>query len=89
MISHSYKAIAVYLWRDRVEKISESRQLLEELREALDGIISTALRRGIQKSKIKQVFLTRGSSLIPGVQQLAVPLFWTEASPLFQILDKE
>ncbi|NBD32515.1 MAG: Hsp70 family protein [Cyanobacteria bacterium] len=71
----TFESYEIRLQRDRVEEILESRQLLDELREALDDIISTALRKGIQKGEIEQVFLTGGSSLIPAVQQLVVSFF--------------
>lgn len=71
----TFQSYEISLKRDRLEEILESRQLLDELREALDDIISTALRKGIQKGEIEQVLLTGGSSLIPAVQQLVISFF--------------
>ena len=71
----TFESYEISLQRGRLQEILESRQLLDELREALDDIISTALRKGLQKSEIERVFLTGGSSLIPAVQQLVVSFF--------------
>ncbi|MEM9540819.1 MAG: Hsp70 family protein [Cyanobacteria bacterium P01_E01_bin.42] len=61
--------------RDRFEEILERNQLLEQLREALDEILSSALGKGIKKSEIEQVLLVGGSCLIPAVQNLIVSYF--------------
>lgn len=61
--------------RDKLEEILEQQQLLEQLRNALDEIVATALGKGISKSDIEQVLLVGGSSLIPAVQQLVISYF--------------
>ncbi|MBP0018266.1 MAG: Hsp70 family protein [Cyanobacteria bacterium SBLK] len=63
------------LHRDRLEEILERNQLLEQLREALDEILSAALAKGIKKSEIERVLLVGGSCLIPTVQNLIVSYF--------------
>ena len=71
----TFESYEISLQRDRVEEILEHRQLLDELREALDDIIATALRKGIQKSEIEEVLLTGGTSLIPAVRELVISFF--------------
>jgi len=71
----TFESYEIRLQRDHLEEILESRQLLDEVREALDDVISTALRKGIQKGEMEQILLTGGSSLIPAVQQLVVSFF--------------
>lgn len=61
--------------RDRLEEILEQNQLLEQLREALDEVLSVALGKGVKKSEIAQVLLVGGSCLIPAVQNLIVSYF--------------
>ncbi|MDB9315484.1 Hsp70 family protein [Spirulina sp. CS-785/01] len=58
------------LSRDKLEEILEENQFLEQLREAIDEVITTALGKGINKSDIEQVLLVGGSCLIPAVQNL-------------------
>ncbi|WP_204102137.1 MULTISPECIES: Hsp70 family protein [Spirulina sp. CCY15215] len=61
--------------RDRLEDILERNQLLEQLREALDEVLSVALGKGVKKSEIAQILLVGGSCLIPAVQNLIVSYF--------------
>ncbi|MEG4586909.1 Hsp70 family protein [Microcoleus sp. MOSTC5] len=61
--------------RDKLEEILESRQLLEQLRESLDEVLSIALGKGIGKADIEQVLLVGGTSLIPAVSNLVVSYF--------------
>ncbi|WP_293149237.1 MULTISPECIES: Hsp70 family protein [unclassified Microcoleus] len=61
--------------RDQLEEILESRQLLEQLREALDEVLSIALGKGIGKADIEQVLLVGGTSMIPAVSNLVVSYF--------------
>jgi molecular chaperone DnaK (HSP70) len=61
--------------RPRLETILESRQLLEQLRQALDEVLAIALNKGIRKSDLEQVLLVGGSCLIPAVQQLVLSYF--------------
>lgn len=56
-------------------EILEDRQLLEQLRQALDEILSIALSKGFNKADIEQVLLVGGSCQIPAVQQLIVSYF--------------
>ena len=61
--------------REKLEEILEYRQLLEQLREALDEVLSIALGKGIGKADIEQVLLVGGTSLIPAVSNLVVSYF--------------
>ena len=63
------------LHRDRFEEILEENQLLEQLREALDEVLSVALGKGIKKSEIERVLLVGGSCSIPAIQNLIVSYF--------------
>ena len=56
-------------------EILEERQLLEQLRGALDEVLAIALSKGISKSDIEQVLLVGGSCQIPAVQQLVISYF--------------
>ena len=69
-IAHDLK-----LNRDDFAEILESRQLLEQVRQSLDEVLSIALYKGINKADIEQVLLVGGSCLIPAVQQLIVSYF--------------
>jgi molecular chaperone DnaK (HSP70) len=61
--------------RDRFESILEARQLLEQVRQALDAVLAIAISNGIRKADIEQVLLVGGSCLIPAVQQLVLSYF--------------
>jgi len=56
-------------------EILEERQLLEQLRGALDEVLAIALSKGINKTNIEQVLLVGGSCQIPAVQQLIISYF--------------
>jgi molecular chaperone DnaK (HSP70) len=56
-------------------EILEERQLLEQLRGALDEVLAIALSKGISKTDIEQVLLVGGSCQIPAVQQLVISYF--------------
>jgi molecular chaperone DnaK (HSP70) len=56
-------------------EILEERQLLEQLRGALDEVLVIALSKGISKADIEQVLLVGGSCQIPAVQQLVISYF--------------
>jgi molecular chaperone DnaK (HSP70) len=56
-------------------EILEERQLLEQLRQALDEVLAIALSKGISKADIEQVLLVGGSCQIPTVQQLVISYF--------------
>jgi len=61
--------------RSEFADILESRQLLEQLRQAVDEVLGIAVSRGIGKNEIEQVLLVGGSCQIPAVQQLIVSYF--------------
>jgi molecular chaperone DnaK (HSP70) len=61
--------------RDRLEEILEGRQLLEQLRQALDEVLAIALAKGVNKSDLEQILLVGGSCLIPAIQQLIISYF--------------
>jgi molecular chaperone DnaK (HSP70) len=56
-------------------EILEDRQLLEQLRQALDEVLAIALAKGIGKADLEQVLLVGGSCQIPAVQQLVISYF--------------
>jgi len=56
-------------------EILEQNQLLEQLREAIDEVLVTALNRGTSKAAIEQVLLVGGSCQIVAVQQLIISYF--------------
>jgi molecular chaperone DnaK (HSP70) len=71
----NFMSYDLQLNRDKLEEILESRQLLEQLREALDEVLSIALGKGIGKADIEQVLLVGGTSMIPAVSNLVVSYF--------------
>ena len=71
----NFMSYDLQLNRDQLEEILEYRQLLEQLREALDEVLSIALGKGIGKADIEQVLLVGGTSLIPAVSNLVVSYF--------------
>ncbi len=71
----NFMSYDLQLNRDKLEEILESRQLLEQLRECLDEVLSIALGKGIGKADIEQVLLVGGTSLIPAVSNLVVSYF--------------
>ncbi len=71
----NFMSYDVQLNREKIEEILESRQLLEQLRQALDEVLSIALGKGIAKADIEQVLLVGGTSLIPAVSNLVVSYF--------------
>ncbi|MCC3603441.1 MAG: Hsp70 family protein [Microcoleus sp. PH2017_29_MFU_D_A] len=71
----NFMSYDLVLNRDQLEEILESRQLLEQLREALDEVLSIALGKGIGKADIEQVLLVGGTSMIPAVSNLVVSYF--------------
>jgi molecular chaperone DnaK (HSP70) len=71
----SFTSYDLELSRSRLEEILEARQLLEQVRQALDETLAIALGKGIAKSDIEQVLLVGGSCLIPAVQQLILSYF--------------
>ncbi|MDX2215995.1 MAG: Hsp70 family protein [Oculatellaceae cyanobacterium bins.114] len=71
----TFTAYDISLSRDRLEDILETRQFLEQIRQALDEVLAIALGKGISKAEIEQVLLVGGSCLIPAVQQLVLSYF--------------
>ncbi|HEY9611217.1 Hsp70 family protein, partial [Allocoleopsis sp.] len=71
----TFMSYDLQLSRDDLEEILENRQLLEQLRGALDEVLRIALTKGISKGEIEQVLLVGGSCLIPAVQQLIISYF--------------
>ena len=61
--------------RQKLEEILEYNQLLPQLRNTLDEILTIALGKGINKSEVDEVLLVGGSCLIPAVQQLVKSYF--------------
>ena len=71
----NFMSYDLQLNREKLEEILESRQLLEQLRQALDEVLSIAQGKGIGKADIEQVLLVGGTSLIPAVSNLVVSYF--------------
>ncbi|MEG4204608.1 Hsp70 family protein [Microcoleus sp. Pol7_A1] len=71
----NFMSYDLQLNRDKLEEILESRQLLEQLRESLDEVLSIAQGKGIGKADIEQVLLVGGTSLIPAVSNVVVSYF--------------
>ena len=65
----------VVLEREELGDILESRQLLQQVRDTLDEVLSIAINKGITKAEIEQVLLVGGSSQIPAIQQLITSYF--------------
>lgn len=63
------------LTQSDLAEILEDRQLLEQIRQALDEVLATAFAKGINKVDIEQVLLVGGSCQIPAVQQLVISYF--------------
>jgi molecular chaperone DnaK (HSP70) len=72
---NTFASYDLYLSRAQLDDILETRQLLEQMRQALDEVLAIALSKGISKSAIEHVLLVGGSCLIPSVQQLVVSYF--------------
>ena len=69
-ISHQFQLTQIEL-----TEILEQNQLLEQLREAIDEVLVTALNRGASKAAIEEVLLVGGSCQIVAVQQLIISYF--------------
>lgn len=63
------------LTQSELAEILEERQLLEQLRQAIDEVLDRALSKGISKADIEQVLLVGGSCQLSAVQQLANTYF--------------
>ncbi|MBD2627671.1 Hsp70 family protein [Trichormus variabilis] len=71
----SFMSYELKINREKLEEILEYRQFLQQLRDALDEVLTFALRKGISKNDIEQVLLVGGSCLIPAVEQLIISYF--------------
>jgi molecular chaperone DnaK (HSP70) len=71
----NFVAHELHVTRSQLDDILEYRQLLEQVRRALDEVLLIALNKGISKADITQVLLVGGSCYIPAVQQLVVSYF--------------
>ena len=71
----SFMSYELKINREKLEEILEYRQFLQQLRDTLDEVLASALRKGISKNDIEQVLLVGGSCLIPAVQQLIISYF--------------
>lgn len=63
------------LTRSQFEDLLEARQLLEQVRQAIDETLQLGLRKGVQKSDIEQILLVGGSCQIRAIQQLFISYF--------------
>jgi molecular chaperone DnaK (HSP70) len=63
------------LSRSHFEALLENRQLIEQLRQAIDEVLALAFRKGLQKSDIDQVLLVGGSCQIRAIQHLFISYF--------------
>jgi molecular chaperone DnaK (HSP70) len=71
----TFTAYEIKLSRDGLAEILETRQLLEQVRQALDEVLAIAQSKGVSKSEIELVLLVGGSCQIPAVQQLILSYF--------------
>lgn len=71
----SFTAYEIALTRSHLEEILERRSFLEQLRQALDDLLTIAISKGVSKAEIEQVLLVGGSCLIPAVQTLILSYF--------------
>ncbi len=71
----NFMSYELHLTQDKLAEILENRFLLEQLRNALDEVLTIAFNKGVIKSSIEQVVLVGGSCLIPAVQQLIQSYF--------------
>ncbi|OYQ63764.1 molecular chaperone DnaK [Pseudanabaena sp. SR411] len=61
--------------QNELMEILEQNQMLEQLREAIDEVLTIGLNRGISKAAIEQILLVGGSCQIVAVQQLIISYF--------------
>lgn len=71
----SFRAHELRLTREQLSQLLEERQLLEQVRQALDEVLAIAQAKGVAKSAIELVLLVGGSCQIPAVQQLVLSYF--------------
>jgi molecular chaperone DnaK (HSP70) len=63
------------LTQSELTDILEQNQMLEQLREAIDEVLTLALNKGTSKAAIEQVLLVGGSCQIVAIQQLIISYF--------------
>ena len=63
------------LSRSQFEDLLEARQVLDQVRHAIDETLQLGLRKGVQKSDVEQVLLVGGSCQIRAIQQLFISYF--------------
>lgn len=63
------------LTRSQFEDLLEARQVLEQVRQAIDETLQLGLRKGVQQSDIEQVLLVGGSCQIRAIHQLFISYF--------------
>lgn len=61
--------------QDELTEILEQNQMLEQLREAIDEVLTIGLNRGISKAEIEQVLLVGGSCQLVAIQRLIMSYF--------------
>ncbi|MEA5485614.1 MULTISPECIES: Hsp70 family protein [Pseudanabaena] len=74
-IDHNKVTHKLKLSQDELMEILEQNQMLEQLREAIDEVLTIGLNRGISKAAIEQILLVGGSCQIVAVQQLIISYF--------------
>jgi len=71
----SMRSYSMNFSQEQLADLLENHQMLEQLRQSLDEILSFAQGRGISKQSIERVILVGGSSQIVAVQQLVISYF--------------
>ena len=71
----TFRSYDLRLTRSQLEDLLETRQLLEQVRQSLDEVLTIAHSKGVHKSEVEQVLLVGGSCLIPAVQHLIESYF--------------
>lgn len=69
------RAHGLRLSQTELAEILEQQQFLEQVREAIDEVLSMGLNRGVSKAAIEQILLVGGSCQIVAVQQLIASYF--------------
>jgi molecular chaperone DnaK (HSP70) len=71
----TFTAYEMRLTREDLAELLEERQLLEQIRQALDDVLAIALQKGVSKTEIDLVLLVGGSCQLVAVQQLLLSYF--------------
>ena len=74
----SFMAYDIAFDQEQLKEILETQELLSQLRNCLDDIISMAMTKGINKKQIEKVILVGGSCLIASVRELIISFFGRE-----------